>query len=78
MTLLEIFDTRRESRREAGDLNVHQSFANTSAVEKGYWLVDRSGKKLSGPHETREKALSFKSNRPDRIPKDATVRPIGV
>lgn len=76
MKLLEIYDTRSDYRREAGDLNYHTSVEKANAAIKGFWIMDRSGKKLSGPYATREKAESFKANRPDRIPRDAIIKEI--
>lgn len=38
------------------------------------WLIDRAtGKKLAGPFKDDDAAISFKTNRKDRIPADARI-----
>lgn len=38
------------------------------------WLIDRaSGKRLAGPFKDEDAAMSFKTNRKDRIPADARI-----
>ena len=66
---------------DVGDLHLQQMAARNTQMQqskmaptKGVWLVDRaSGKKLAGPFKDDDAAVSFKRNRPDRIPADARL-----
>lgn len=71
----EIFDTRKESRREHGDHNWHNAIASKAdhSAVKGFWLM-QGDKKLSGPFSSHEKAASYKANRKDKIPASATIK----
>lgn len=73
MKLFEIVDV--------GDWHMQQMAARRGQMQqdkamqtKGVWLVDRAtGKKLAGPFADDDKAVTFKRNRPDRIPADARL-----
>lgn len=80
MKLFELFDVRSSDRRENGDHNLHHS-VNLAGEQRQaakdqmagiYWIV--SGKKVAGPFADKQKAESFKANRPDRVPKTAVMQ----
>lgn len=48
----------------------------TAHATQGYWLISREGKRLAGPFSSEANANNYKTNRPDRIPANAVVKPM--
>lgn len=65
----------RDAAVAAAALRARQADQAAATMKPGnVWLVDRaSGKKLAGPFKDDDAAISFKTNRKDRIPADARV-----
>jgi len=72
--LSEMYDTRKEFRREAGDLNYHRAIESQPKPSSNEVWLWSNGKRVYGPFKDVEAAERFKKNRPDRIPANAVAK----